>query len=371
MHLIPMQAYVDSNHHERDMAAVRQGAWHYAGLRRDLAANRDWVLAQLAGREVVVQNFEGHLSAFTNVCPHRFNAIRTGECGNGPLVCPYHRWSFDRDGAPSGVALRDTYRDLHDENLRLDRWDVDACGEFVFVRPRAENGTALRDWLGPLAPRLESIGNSLGKECGRFRIDVQANWKIVLQNTLEFDHVYSVHPETFGSIMGERPHLAGIDMPSPHVGYRSTLEPPAPPVRPIHRRVAALFERSTIGHPREHEHLLLFPLTTIGIYRRESIAILRYIPTGPAQTIVDTRLLLPRIDGLTDSEASFLMSYAETVMLPFARKLGEEDRTISESVQRGLANLTGHRGVFGAGEHVVHAFQQGYCDYIEKNQKAA
>ena len=364
--LIPMRAYVDAGQHERELAVLR-GAWHYAALRRDLMTNRDWVLVKLADREVVIQNFEGHLSAFTNTCPHRFNAIRSGDCGNGPLICPYHRWSFGRDGTPTGIPFRDTFRDLDCEKLRLESWDVDTCGEFVFVRPRAENGIALSSWLGVLAPRLETIGAGLSKQYGRFRLNVQANWKLVVQNTLEFDHVYSVHPETFGAVVARRPKLAEIDMPPPHVGYRATLSPPEP-TRSIHKRVAAVLERGTVGNLCEHEHISLFPLTAIGIYRRESIAILRYVPTSANQTIIDTRLFLPHIEDITDAESALLTAYSE-IMVAFARKLGEEDRDICESVQRGVSNLTEHRGTFGDGERIVWAFQQAYCDHMGCNSQ--
>jgi len=328
-------------------------------------SNRDWVMVKLADREVIVQNFEGHLSAFTNVCPHRFNAIRAGSSGNGHLVCPYHRWSFDRDGTPAGIPFRNTFRDIDCENLRLDRWDVETCGEFVFVRPQVENGIALSDWLGALSPRLETISAGMGKEYGRFQIDVQANWKLSVQTTLEADHAYSVHPETIGPMLPRRPELLEIDAPMPHVGYRLIMSPSAP-TRSILKRVATVFDRSTVGNPSENEHISLFPLTSIGIHRRESIAILRYIPIGVAQTVIDTRLFFPNIEDITTAETALLTAYSE-IMVDFARKLGEEDRDICESVQRGIANLTEHRGTFGEGERLVFAFQHAYCNYIEKS----
>lgn len=361
--LIPMRAYLDEAHHTREVAAIR-GAWHYAALQRELSTNRDWVLVRIADRDVIVQNFEGHLSAFTNTCPHRFNAIRSGECGNGPLVCPYHRWSFDRCGKPAGIPFRSTFEELDLESLRLDMWNVDTCGEFVFVRPHVENGIALNEWLGALMPRLLAISAGMGTEYGRFRLDVRANWKLVVQNTLEFDHVYSVHPETFGSVVHSKPNLVEIDMPEPHVGYRAALSMPASS-RSIHKRLAALFEKCSLGNLDEHEHISLFPLTAIGVFRRESISILRYVPTSVGLTVVDPRLFLPRVDDLTDAESALLKAHARG-MLEFAQKLGDEDRSICESVQRGVANLTNHQGVFGEGERIVWAFQHAYRDYLEK-----
>lgn len=360
-HLIPVQSYVEGDFFAREMRGLRD-AWHYAALGRDLARHQDWVLVRIADQEVVVQNFDGELRAFTNTCPHRFNAIRTEDCGNSPLTCGYHRWTFDREGTPVGIPFRHLFRDLDLATVSLTAWDVALRGELVFVRPRGAGGPDLAEWLGALGPRLDVIAGGMAGEYARFSIEVAANWKLVVQNTLEFDHVYSVHPETFGAIVESRPRLTALDVPLPHVGYRSAIVP-KPPTRAIERRVGELFARSALGRFDEHEHIALFPTTSFGVFRGESISILRFIPRGPGRTTIDTRLFLPRIDGLSEAEASLLAAYAH-LMEDFARKLGEEDRLICESVQRGAANLTDHRGALGEGERIVAAFQRGYDEFL-------
>lgn len=360
--VIPKEAYLDQAYHSQEMANLRD-AWHYAALRRDLENDRDWILAQLADREVVVQNFDGTLSAFTNTCSHRFSAIRDGKCGNGALICPYHRWSFDKNGFPAGINFRNTFETRDLNSLRLEVWDVDTCGEFVFVRLHAPgNTTALKDWLGALADRLEAISTVMGEQYGQFDLAVQANWKLVVQNTVEFDHVYSVHRGTFGPLMPPKPKLYKMEIPEPHVGYRSELIAESSP-RLIQKRLMSLFENSGVGSASEHEHICLYPFTAIGVFRKESISILRYTATSAGLTQIDTRLFLPRLDELNNTDAALLRAHIPG-MVEFAIKLGNEDRQICESVHRGLSNRTRHRGTFGTGERLVWAFQKAHVGYL-------
>lgn len=358
--LIEARAYGDSRVHERELSGIRT-AWHYVGLRRDLTAHGDWIVARVVDREVVVQNFAGELRAFTNTCTHRFNALRTGERGNGPLTCSYHRWTFDDDGVPVGIPFRDRYRTLEVHNLRLQRWTLDTCGELVFVCLE-DRPAPLVDWLGAFGPRLSELGAALGPCYGTFTLDVRANWKLVVQNTLEFDHVYSVHPETFGAVTGPRPNLRRLTGPLPHIGYRAELRP-AEAKRALEKKVAALLSRGALGSFDEHEHISLFPLTAFGVFRGQSLSILRYVPLGPALTSIETRLFLPAIHDLTASDQVLLDAYS-TFMLDFAKKLGEEDLAICESVQRGASSFPEARGILSESEHVVFGFQQGYAAFM-------
>src|SRR5215467_8090535 len=77
--------------------------WTFLGLAHDLARDGDWMTASLGTRSVFVQRFGDELRGFENVCAHRFHPLRTGERGNGPLVCGFHHWRYDKDGRAIGI----------------------------------------------------------------------------------------------------------------------------------------------------------------------------------------------------------------------------------------------------------------------------
>jgi len=363
--VIPPRAYTADWLYAHELPCLRE-TWHFVGLRRDVAEHQAWIMTRVVDREVVVQNFHGELRAFTNVCTHRFNALRCEPEGRGPLVCRYHRWSFDRDGLPTGVPFRDGFGHLDRERLRLDRWRVETFGEFVFVHAGMK-GPSFDSWLGEGAAAVERFGRSLGASYGSFALEVAANWKLVVQNTLEFDHVYSVHPGSFGQVTGPRPRLDLSSIPLPHVGYRSALTP-WQPTRTVDKRIAQLVAPLYRDSIDVYEHTLLFPLTALGVYRGKSFSIMRYLPRAPNLTTVQVTLFLPRHDELSEYDRVLLESQT-SFMLESGEQVVREDASICESVQRGLANFdeTSERtGLLGEGERAVGLFVDGYTDFMAR-----
>jgi choline monooxygenase len=59
--------------------------WRCVGFTHELERHHDFVTLDVGGCSVVVQNFNGTLRAFANVCFHRFNRIHAECRGNGPL----------------------------------------------------------------------------------------------------------------------------------------------------------------------------------------------------------------------------------------------------------------------------------------------
>lgn len=68
-----------------------------------LEAPGDFVTHDLSGAPLlVVRGDDGQVSAFLNVCRHRGPRVEQLPCGSGKkaFVCPYHSWSYMRDGQP-------------------------------------------------------------------------------------------------------------------------------------------------------------------------------------------------------------------------------------------------------------------------------
>ena len=87
-----------------EMKRLFTSGFQFAGMRRDLAQDKDFVTVDLPGLAIVVQNFRGELRAFRNVCSHRFSRLQWEERGNRPLACRYHGWAYDAQGCPGEPA---------------------------------------------------------------------------------------------------------------------------------------------------------------------------------------------------------------------------------------------------------------------------
>lgn len=340
---------------ERERLFAR--CWHLAGLVRDLPAADDWRLVTVAGAEVILQNVGDEIRGFSNVCPHRFAALRRGPSGNGPLRCPYHLWSFDRDGVPEAVPFRADLTLEACRQHRLDRWSVERCGALVFVARRPDR--PLADWLGAAFAPLAALSCGIGREVEQVEQDIAANWKVILQNTVEFDHAFGVHPATFAPMVARPLTLEERPAPPPHLAYRTIMRTPEPRHRG-ERLVAALFARAALPPLEGYLHYTLFPSATIGTTGNRQIALVRYQPVAPGVTSAEARLFLAEIPGLTAAEQAIL-DRVVPVDVAFTRQLLAEDRQICETVQRGLANApAGMPGCLMPGERLVERFQRSW-----------
>src|SRR4030095_11894851 len=80
----------------------------------DIAEPGDWQKLDYLGESIIVmRGDDGMARAFANVCRHRGSRLVDGESGCAKvLTCPYHAWSYARDGRLVGVPHRHEYPGL-------------------------------------------------------------------------------------------------------------------------------------------------------------------------------------------------------------------------------------------------------------------
>ena len=171
------------------------GVWTLLGLTADLAKDDDWFRATLGGRSVFVQRCGEEIVGFENVCPHRFFPLRTAERGNGPIVCGFHHWHYDRHGHVVGIPICKEVlgRTPREVPARLAPVEIATCGSLVFGRfAAAGRGESLEDFLGPAWPILAAIA-TLPPAVHAFGRAVEANWRLMMSITLDDYHGVAVH----------------------------------------------------------------------------------------------------------------------------------------------------------------------------------
>ena len=101
---------------------------------------------------LVVRGDDGEVNILLNVCPHRGMSICREEEGNSRgFTCPYHGWSFDKQGTFRGAPFeREMYGDLlrrESDRLVLTKARVGNISGLLFANwdPDAED---FDDYLG-------------------------------------------------------------------------------------------------------------------------------------------------------------------------------------------------------------------------------
>ena len=174
--------------------------WTFLGFEHQIAGLNDWFRATLGGRSIVVQRFEQGISAFENKCAHRAYPLRHEDKGSGPLVCGFHHWRYNHEGLALGIPncpdmFGKTPREI---NARLERVEIAQVGGMIFGRFADPEGPSLEAWLGPAFPILKHISGFMQKQVGYFDSVVRANWRYMMEISLDDYHLVAIHPSTFG-----------------------------------------------------------------------------------------------------------------------------------------------------------------------------
>jgi Rieske 2Fe-2S family protein len=167
------------------------------------------VLDVLGESVLLVRNREGRLRAFYNVCRHRGSrlcrtpeetaalqvALPGGITAGRMIVCPYHQWSYDFNGALIAAPHLSGADGFKKQDYHLYPVDVDTWGGFVFLNLTPSEAGSLAAQLDGIPNRLQRYPLSELAIGATIRYEVAANWKILCENYNECYHCAGVHPE--------------------------------------------------------------------------------------------------------------------------------------------------------------------------------
>src|SRR5438045_7597609 len=118
---LPGWLYFDAEFFEAEKKAFLCAAPQVVCHESEIAQPGEWRTLEYLGESVfVIRGDDGKARAFSNVCRHRGSRLVDGNAGCAKvLTCPYHAWSYARDGRLAGVPHRSEYPDLQPEPLAL------------------------------------------------------------------------------------------------------------------------------------------------------------------------------------------------------------------------------------------------------------
>lgn len=192
-------AYTDPAVFDAERRTIFTGRWVWAGFEHWLSAPGSIRPVTVAGQPLLItRDRGGNLHVFHNVCRHRGLVLADEPDTVTRLRCPYHSWTFGLSGelqnAPFwGRAGECTPSQAEREQLGLLPVSHQTWAGMIFVR--LGPGQPGDDWLAPLRDRWKGVDLTrihLAEERG---YDIPANWKLVVENFLDFYHLPFVHPQ--------------------------------------------------------------------------------------------------------------------------------------------------------------------------------
>jgi len=202
---IPTARYLDPELFELERQRLWSKTWLYAGFANELPQAGSFKLWENAGISVIlVRGRDLRVRAFYNTCRHRGGALVREECGKSRmLVCKFHAWTYDLEGALKHVPGAHDFPGLDKAThglvpLRCEQW-----GNMIFVN-RDQYAAPLLDWLGPLVDDFADLSMDTRTAFDVRTYEMPCNWKIAIDAFVESYHLAQVHPQTVSNYVDHR-----------------------------------------------------------------------------------------------------------------------------------------------------------------------
>ncbi len=196
----PSSWCVDPNFLEADLNILKKH-WQFVASTDQLETVGAYVTGDFCDEPYfIIRTDEGTLKAFYNVCKHHAAQLLNGEGCAKEIVCPYHAWTYDLDGALKKAPQIAGIKSFDRQSLSLQEIPLKIWNKFVLLNFSGSSAE--------LDPQLELL-NKMLKENGtdklRFRerrvYEIKCNWKVYIDNYLDGGyHVGHLHKGLAGQL---------------------------------------------------------------------------------------------------------------------------------------------------------------------------
>lgn len=343
---LPARFYHDRAIWEAEKSAIFFKTWYYAGHVSQVAESGQFLTVKIHDQNVFVARARtGELNAFYNVCPHRGHELVSGTGRKNIITCPYHAWAFDFDGTLKAARNTENVQGFRKEEFSLKPVKVEVFCGLVLVNLDAQ-AAPFADQMGELEKEIRHFVPSVDdlQFAQRDSYEVEANWKVLVDNFLECYHCAPAHKD----------FVDLVDMDS----YRTIA--------------CGLYSSQCAGNPKTlnsraysfqpgevdfgYAGWFVWPNFTIWAYPGEAnLSVLQMNPTAPERCVEFQDWFVK--DGVVTDQLRDAITYQIDVLQP-------EDIGLCESVQKGLKSSGYNQGRFVVdegltelSEHAVHHFQ--------------
>jgi len=325
-----------------------EDSWVCAGRAADLMEPGDQTALQVGDEGVLlVRGTDGELRGFFNVCRHRGHELMPcGETTNRQTIkCPYHAWAYELNGRLKGAPR---FKDLPTSDPAregLVRARVVEWHGWVFVNA---SGTApdFQDHVGNLDELLIPYTPERLEAGATHQYEVEANWKIVVENYHECYHCTSIHPE----LCRVTPTTSGesFDPTGLWVGGSMDLEAHAQTMSISGQSGGVPIPGLNQSQLRQVYYYGLFPNLLISPHP-DYVMTHRIEPLAPNRSRIECQWLFPM-------EATKKEGFDPGYAVEFWDLTNRQDWAACESVQRGVSSRGYRQGPLAADEDNVHQF---------------
>lgn len=360
---VARESFVSNDIMAEEYQKIFDKCWLYVGHISEFKKPGDFVTRTIARRNLLVtMGTDKKINAFFNTCPHRGSTVCRDRNGNSKsFQCFYHGWVFGCDGnlksQPGGERYNCDFSKSGAGNLvPVPHFDIYAGFCFVSFNHDVE---PLDDYLAGAKEYLDLVSkyseSGMGISSGSQEYAIRANWKLLVENSLDGYHAVSTHASYLDYLKNTNGGLSDVKLEgrSHDLGNgHAVLEYTAPWGRPIaswiplwgeegKQEIDQIYARLVELHGEEmadrmahkNRNLLIFPNLVINDIM--AITVRTFYPESPDYMLINGWSLAPK------EESDWARKFRLSNFLEFLGPGGfatPDDVEALESCQSGYSN---------------------------------
>jgi phenylpropionate dioxygenase-like ring-hydroxylating dioxygenase large terminal subunit len=192
-HALAQEFYLSSEVFEKDVDNIVLKSWVLVGHQSQISEVGEFFVTRIAGESIIiVRSDENTINALLNVCRHRGSRVCLESKGRASrFVCPYHAWTYDLEGNLQGAPRVMDTLDAGEYPLKRAKLEVFQGMLFINFNPDADFAPIANELGDSLAP----YGLDNAKIAHRQSYEIEANWKLGVENFCECYHCLPAHRE--------------------------------------------------------------------------------------------------------------------------------------------------------------------------------
>jgi phenylpropionate dioxygenase-like ring-hydroxylating dioxygenase large terminal subunit len=347
---LPGWLYFDPEFFEAEKRVFLRATPQVVCHEKEISEPGEWRTLEYLGESVVViRGDDGQVRAFSNVCRHRGSRLVDGNGGcSKVLTCPYHAWSYSRDGRLVGVPHRHEYPGLQTEKMSLFPVALENWRGFLFVT--LEPGApSVHEMMAPyeheVAPyRFEDL-EAIGRVTLRPR---PLNWKTIADNYSDHLHIPVGHPGLTRLFarnykIEAQQHVDRMEGDLVEKTSENWSER-------AYQHLLPSAEHLPATHQRKWLYYKLFPNVAFDIYP-DQVDFMQFLPVSSTETVIrEISYALP--DDRREMKAARYLNWR------INRKVNAEDTELITRVQLGMQSPTYVAGPLGTSEVCLRSFSR-------------
>ncbi|QDG78612.1 aromatic ring-hydroxylating dioxygenase subunit alpha [Labrenzia sp. PHM005] len=341
----PISRYASPERFERERAALFRRHPMIVAHSSEIEGPGAFLAKDFFGLPVLLARDEdGSVRAFLNVCRHRgAKLVRETHGCKRLFTCPYHAWTWTNGGALHRVPHEaQGFPELSRADRGLRRLPSAEAHGFIWIiaNPDAGDMPDIGTWLGQLADDFNWLKMSEHRIAEVETLDIQANWKVLVEGGLEAYHFRVAHKNTIGPYFQD--NLSTYRMFGPHI--RSVL--PRTSMPDVQTAPEDTWEIRRDAN-------LLYTLVTNSqlLVQQDHIMWFHFEPMAADHTRVRIATLAPR--SFPDTE-EMRERWAKNQLITKTTLL--EDFELGEEIQAGFASKGNPSHLFGRYEGALNRF---------------